>query len=103
MNEKRQELYEYYSAQRERATRDEYKAHYRQLVQLMKEGRTIADGRKVVLTDDMLDYLYVSYQLMRDVQASQASKAGSVSSEAKAKAARENAKKGGRPRKQQEE
>lgn len=99
MNEKRHELYDYYSEQRKQATRDEYKADYRQLVQLMKEGRTVADGRKIVLTDDMLDYLYVSYQLMRDVQTSRASKAGSISSDAKAEAARENGRKGGRPRK----
>lgn len=101
MNEKRHELFNYYSEQFKQASQQEYKAHYRQLIQLMKEGRTVADGRKIVLTDDMLDMLHWQYTLARDVQSSRASKAGSTVTDAKRDASRENGKKGGRPKKPQ--
>ncbi len=77
--QKREFLAGYYERQNKHLTEAGYKQHYRQLTQLMREGRTIADGKKIVLTDDMLESLFWQYEVSEQVMKNIRSKGGKAS------------------------
>ncbi len=71
-NEQKQtELLEYYRAEHTKATFSGYKQHYRQLIMLMEIGRTIADGKTIVLDDQLLNNLWFAYQTHTQIMTAQ--------------------------------
>lgn len=79
LEEKREILIDYYERQNRLLTQDDYKRHYRQMTQLLREGRTVADGKTIRLTNSMLENLFWSYELSELMRKDRAALGGSKS------------------------